>query len=249
MGRIYRLKHIPAKEEYIAALQSLLKQNRLNDLQRAILSAQYWAPDHTAGAAELGKTIGYHLIVVNGQYGRLGHLIADEIGFTPDRREIGTYRWWAVLAEGWDNEENRFIWRMHTEVAEALEILGWVQKEAEHFSEEVTVADNLIEGAVRQITVNSYERNPVARKKCIEHFGAECAICGFNFQKVYGPLGEDYIHVHHLKPLSEINETYEVNPVTDLRPVCPNCHAMIHRKNPALTIEQVKDLIKIYGQK
>jgi 5-methylcytosine-specific restriction protein A len=248
-GYIYHLSEIPTKSQYVDALRSLCSKNKLNDLQLAILSAQYWAPDHTAGAAELGKVVGYHLAVVNGQYGRLGHLIADEIGFKPDQREIGTYRWWAVLAEGWYDSENRFIWRMHQEVALALEELGWMQHKAEHISEEVTVPDNLIEGAVRQITVNSYERNPMARKKCIEHYGTTCCICGFDFEAVYGPLGKDYTNVHHLKPLSDINETYQVDPVNDLCPVCPNCHAMIHRKNPPLTIEQVKGLLATYGHK
>ena len=156
---VFRLTQKPTKSQYIEALRSLSARNKLHDLQRAILSVQYWAPNHTAGAAELGKAIGKHLVVVNGQYGRLGHLIADEIGFQPDQREVGTYRWWAVLAEGWNNPENRFIWRMHQEVAEALEELGWVQQKSEHFSEEVTVPDNLIEGAVRQITVKKVSDN------------------------------------------------------------------------------------------
>jgi putative restriction endonuclease len=249
LNDIYCLSEIPEKSQYVAAFRSLAAQDKLNDLQLTILSAQYWAPDHTAGAAELGRAVGQHLIVVNGQYGRLGHLLADEIGFEPDLREIGTYRWWAVLAEGWNNSENRFIWRMHKEVAEALEELGWLQWESEHIAEEVTTSDNLVEGAVRQIAVNSYERNSTARKKCIEHYGTTCYICGFDFETMYGPLGKDYTHVHHLKPLSEINEAYQVDPINDLRPVCPNCHAIIHRKNPSLTIEQVRDLLATYGHK
>jgi putative restriction endonuclease len=246
---IYRLSEIPAKPQYVAAFRSLSAQERLNDLQLTILFAQYWAPDHAAGAAELGKAVGHHLGVVNAQYGRLGHLIADEIGFKPDQREIGTYRWWAVLAEGWYDSKDRFIWRMHKEVALALEELGWIQREIEHISEEVTVPDNLVEGAVRQITVNSYERNSTARKKCIEHYGTTCYICGFDFETTYGPLGKGYTHVHHLKRLSEINDTYQVDPISDLRPVCPNCHAIIHRKNPPLTIEQVQDLLAMFGHK
>ncbi len=61
--------------------------------------------------------------------------------------------------------------------------------------------------------------------------------------KFYGQIGEGFIHVHHLKPLSEIGQEYEVDPIEDLRPVCPNCHAMLHRKKPPYTIEQLKDLI------
>jgi 5-methylcytosine-specific restriction enzyme A len=98
----------------------------------------------------------------------------------------------------------------------------------------------LREGAVRQVSINAYERNPVARRKCIEHYGISCFICNFNFSEVFGELGEGFIHVHHLKPLSEIGEEYEVNPIEDMRPVCPNCHAMLHHHNSLLSIEEVK---------
>ncbi len=66
---------------------------------------------------------------------------------------------------------------------------------------------------------------------------------GFNFRKYYGPTGKNFIHVHHLKPLSEVKDEYEVNPEEDLRPVCPNCHAMLHKKNPLYEIEELKKLI------
>lgn len=244
MMKIYRLGWIPEKTEYVAALQSLYVQGKVSKLQRAILTAQYEAPGHTAGATELGKLLGYHLAVINGQYGRLGHLIADELDFVPDRREIGTYRWWAVLAEGWYDETRSFIWRMHETVALALEELGWVEREARFFPEEVAVPEkDLFEGAIRKVAVNAYERSAVARNQCIAYYGAKCAVCGFDFESTYGPLGSGYIHVHHLTPLSEIGESYTVDPKTDLRPVCPNCHAMIHRTDPPLEIDQVRDLI------
>jgi len=105
----------------------------------------------------------------------------------------------------------------------------------------------LLEGAKKQIVVNAYERNPKAREKCINKYGFSCFICGFNFQKNYGEIGKEFIHVHHLKPLSEIQEEYEVNPIEDLRPVCPNCHAMLHRKVPAYSIEEIQNILK--GQK
>jgi predicted HNH restriction endonuclease len=99
------------------------------------------------------------------------------------------------------------------------------------------------EGAKRQITVNAYERNPAARKQCIAYYGSSCLVCDINFERVYGSLGKDYIHVHHLKPLSEIGEQYLVDPIVDLRPVCPNCHAILHKRNPPYTIEELKDII------
>jgi hypothetical protein len=95
------------------------------------------------------------------------------------------------------------------------------------------------EGSTSKVLVNAYERNPQARKKCIEYYGTSCYVCGFNFGKVFGKLGEGFIHVHHLKPIAEIGEEYEINPIEDMRPVCPNCHAMIHRRIPLLSIEEI----------
>ena len=89
-----------------------------------------------------------------------------------------------------------------------------------------------------------YERNPKARKRCIKYYGTSCCVCGFNFGQVFGAAAEGFIHVHHLKPLSDIGEEYKVNPIEDLRPVCPNCHAMIHLGGKTRSIENVKAMLK-----
>ncbi len=109
-------------------------------------------------------------------------------------------------------------------------------------AEEVTVLGSLIEGTVCQVVINAYERNPIARARCIEHYGPTCVVCGLNFGAVYGPLVEGLIHVHHIKPLAEIGAEYEVDPVTDLRPVCPNCRAVIHWRGECRDIEEVRQL-------
>jgi len=101
------------------------------------------------------------------------------------------------------------------------------------------VDDSLTEGAKKTITVNAYERNSEARDRCIKLYGLDCAVCSFNFESFYGLRGKDFIHVHHLTPLSEIGESYRVNPEHDLRPVCPNCHAMLHRKGN-ISIEELQ---------
>ena len=103
--------------------------------------------------------------------------------------------------------------------------------------------ENLIEGTKKQIIVNSYERNPRARQECIDKYGYKCTVCTFDFEKIYGAIGKDFIHVHHLKPLSEVDKEYEINPIQYLRPVCPNCHAMLHKKTPAYSIEEIKNYI------
>ena len=86
------------------------------------------------------------------------------------------------------------------------------------------------EGAVYQVTVNKYERSSIARNKCIEYHGTRCFVCNMNFEEKYGSLGKNFIHVHHLVPLNQIGLDYIVDYKKDLIPVCPNCHAMLHRK-------------------
>ena len=110
--------------------------------------------------------------------------------------------------------------------------------------EEIVEPEKIFEGAKKSVTVNVYESDPNARRKCIKHWGVTCVVCGFDFVNQYGPLGEGFIHVHHLKPLAEIGEKYELDPINDLRPVCPNCHAMLHRFLPALSIDALRELVK-----
>lgn len=114
----------------------------------------------------------------------------------------------------------------------------------EYLPEEIRNDIKYFEGSVKQIVVNVYERNLEARRKCLICYGFNCFVCEFNFEEMYGKLGEGFIHVHHLKPLSEIGSNYELNPIKDLRPICPNCHAMLHKKNPPYSIIELKEIIK-----
>jgi hypothetical protein len=107
----------------------------------------------------------------------------------------------------------------------------------------------LIEGSVKQVTVNAYERNPIARKKCIAIHGAKCMICGFDFSVFYGKDFEGLIHVHHIKPLHTLGKEYIVNPETDLMPVCPNCHLALHsRGKDVYTPEELREIMKDAGK-
>jgi 5-methylcytosine-specific restriction enzyme A len=100
------------------------------------------------------------------------------------------------------------------------------------------------EGSPNKILITRYERNPIARKICIEHHGLSCAVCDFNFGKVYGKIGQHFIHVHHLFQIAKIRKKYTIDPIKDLRPVCPNCHVMIHQKKIPFTIEEMKEKLK-----
>ncbi len=101
----------------------------------------------------------------------------------------------------------------------------------------------LVEGLKKTISVNAYERNAAARQICIEHYGSICNVCQFDFEAVYGDVGSGFIHVHHIVPLHVINESYIVDPIKDLRPVCPNCHAMLHRESTTLSIEELRNIM------
>ena len=111
------------------------------------------------------------------------------------------------------------------------------------YSEEVDTPERFWEGALRRITVDAYERDPRARKACIDHYGYKCQICDFDFFTKYGDIGKDFIHVHHITPLADIGETYSVDPLKDMIPVCPNCHAMLHRKREVMSTETLKQQI------
>jgi 5-methylcytosine-specific restriction protein A len=91
--------------------------------------------------------------------------------------------------------------------------------------------------------VNRYERDPTARKECIKIWGCLCAVCDFDFSVVYGEIGREFIHVHHLTKISSLKSGYLLDPRNDLRPVCPNCHAMLHKKDPPFSIDELRQVL------
>jgi 5-methylcytosine-specific restriction protein A len=110
-------------------------------------------------------------------------------------------------------------------------------------AEEISSPEKYSEGSRVSVTINAYERNPKARAACIAHHGYICAVCGFDFTNIYGDIGENFTHVHHVVPIGKIGKEYEIDPIKDLIPVCPNCHAMIHRAEPPLTVDQLRQHI------
>ena len=99
------------------------------------------------------------------------------------------------------------------------------------------------DGAARIIRVNAYERNPEVRRICLERHGTRCIACEMTFAEKYGPDAAGFIHVHHLRQLSSVGPGHRVDPVADLRPVCPNCHAAIHLRTPPYSIEEVRQML------
>jgi predicted restriction endonuclease len=112
------------------------------------------------------------------------------------------------------------------------------------FPDEVDPRPVRMEGSTIRVEVNAYERSSAARADCIRYHGCRCFVCKMSFGETYGQIGEGFIHVHHIKPLSSVAEKYAIDPVHDLVPVCPNCHAMLHRQSPPLTVEELRKRLK-----
>jgi hypothetical protein len=110
--------------------------------------------------------------------------------------------------------------------------------------DEIKFGNRVWDGALKRVTVNVYERNPRARKVCLKHWGHKCRVCQMSFLMRYGPLGMDFIHVHHLVPLASIGKSYVVDGKKDLIPVCPNCHAMLHHGKIPPSIEELKQYLR-----
>lgn len=123
----------------------------------------------------------------------------------------------------------------------ATELLAELQKnESCKFTPEALTEIHLYaEGKARTVTSRTYDRCPQARQACIEHYGYNCFVCGFNFEKSYGRFGKTYIEVHHLNQIADIGQEYLIDPIKDLRPVCANCHRMLHRQRPPFSIEEL----------
>jgi 5-methylcytosine-specific restriction enzyme A len=98
------------------------------------------------------------------------------------------------------------------------------------------------EGASKRQEITKYERSRPNRSACIAIHGVQCQVCNLDFAIEYGSIGEGFINVHHTVPVSKLGDGYIINPAVDLIPVCPNCHAMLHRKDPPYTVEELQSI-------
>lgn len=111
---------------------------------------------------------------------------------------------------------------------------GSLQEEELHMHEE---------GREYVTTSTRYERNPINRELCLASKGYRCSVCGIDMEKVYGSPGREFIEVHHSIPVSEYGQERLIDPLAELFPVCPNCHAMLHRRKPPYSIDELKQLM------
>lgn len=134
-------------------------------------------------------------------------------------------------------------WTMRDEKWESYRVLFMRAKDGPRWSYKprkgVGKAEVIFEGAMVQRSVNTYERSALARMRCIDKYGTRCYICRFTFGTRYGRTFDRLILVHHLRPLGEIRRKHRVRPIKDLRPVCANCHTILHTRTPAYSISEL----------
>ncbi|MCK7546225.1 HNH endonuclease [Marinobacter bryozoorum] len=226
------------KQQFKDAMLSdgILKKGNLE-----LLSYMFFADECEATAPQITNALGYgdKAAPANAALGNLGKRIAKHLALEMPERDKKSPGWWQVIATG-EHKPRGFTWRLRRELAEALiELDLLIEPSSFDYPELAPASVSIREGAVTKVQVNAYERNPVARSICIEHYGCSCVVCGFDFEQKYGDIGKGFIHVHHLRELASIGTEYQVDPLKDLRPVCPNCHAMLHRRRPAFSIEEL----------
>lgn len=141
----------------------------------------------------------------------------------PDAERVSNFLYSGVVLRGVAAKQLQTLWRNHIGMTLGVgsEPGALPDASAEHF---------YAEGALRQLSLNVHERSGSARERAIALHGTECCVCGISFERVYGDIGKGFIHIHHLDPIANAATNRQVDPRCDLVPVCPNCHAMLHRR-------------------
>jgi 5-methylcytosine-specific restriction protein A len=125
-------------------------------------------------------------------------------------------------------------------MATLAELIGYEDTEAE-------AVEFDIEGRMTEGVVTRRERSPRNRLLCLSIHGRRCAVCGLEPETLYGAAGR-IIEVHHLEPVSNLQEPRPYDPAIELVPLCPNCHRAAHTRRPApWSVEELKELRRTAG--
>lgn len=112
--------------------------------------------------------------------------------------------------------------------------------------------DIITEGKISEKTAIVKERSQKLRKAAIEHYTVDnkivCSACGFDFKEKYGELGDGYIQMHHENPVYQYSddgfEEYISEAIKNMKPLCANCHCMVHRnKKKLISIAELKSIV------
>ena len=195
-----------------------------------------------------GKSVG-----ANGEYHYNGGVAKKRlynIGFVdilsnPDKdikeKYIQAFLTWADKVKGYpivekfhndQSSTKRFELLVHKSLLEAT-------KSAVPTSEKDPI-QNFDEGFKKHIVKEVSSRDPRLTAAAKKLYGTKCSVCDFDFGKYYGDHGDGFIEIHHLHPIARGSRK---STVEDVRPVCSNCHRMLHRGNNIMTVEELKSII------
>jgi hypothetical protein len=121
---------IATEEQFKRALLAVRDRDHIGPAGVQMLAAHCRAPKHTITATKLAHEVGLtDYCVANLQYGKLAHAVADQLGYTPIKRDDGTPCWWFTLSIGGDGsantDESHFEWIMRSELVQALQEMKW----------------------------------------------------------------------------------------------------------------------------
>lgn len=158
--------------------------------------------------------------------------------------------WFPALLKSQSNFSLGFNRINDEAVVQALSMLQThsIQSPALQPLPDIDLSASVTEGAARLVSHLRHERNRalIDAKKAATLSAKghlSCEVCGFDFSVVYGPLGEGYCEVHHLVPLSASAEAVTTT-LDDLAVLCSNCHRMIHRSAPMLTVAALSAVVR-----
>lgn len=228
--------------------------NRFTRTAEALIGCRVWLVQGD-GRHPVHYTLVAHFVidtVEEDTVAGFSHTFIGEIGtFIEPGIDLGCQAWFPRFLETRGNFSTGMSKIKDRNTVEALSELLELRQRVDSFQEvqdEESEGNTVyLEGAANLEYGNRYERNRLARLACIEHHGTVCAACRFDFEQIYGAIGQGYIHVHHIIPISLFGEEHTIDPINDLIPVCPNCHAMLHQSNPPMSVANLIALLQSRG--
>lgn len=220
-------------DDYCAALVAV----KPTDKQWKMLELHVARPGFAITATEMAHHLKYKSFeAANSQYGTFAGKVCKYLGLELETKLH-------VFVEFWKGRNSDFTWVLRPQVVEAISLLRLKPKHIE-IPHEVLDGDELFlfEGAKKLTLTERVKRNNKARLECVQQHGYSCVACGFNFESTYGLLGRGFVEVHHLNMLANAEKERAVNPITDLVPLCSNCHRMVHRTDPMTSISMLKSI-------
>lgn len=170
----------------------------------------------------------------------VGLKLSNFLQYDPDYKGVGMKHGNKLEAVVWDEYADDPI-RL-AQVAKAIRLNADTVHHADTGGQQGD--DEALEGKLLTRAHKMRERDQgLAKKKKAQVFEntgkLECEVCGFDFSAKYGELGEGFAECHHTKPLSTLKPG-EKTKLSDLAVVCANCHRMLHRAKPWISIEELK---------